>query len=270
MGQSLYAPVNAVGLLTAQTASIGAEQELARLTGRRAGDPIDVGLLRDVLHTPGNAYMGRFLAWVFTAGGIEVCTVVPHSADDVTQLADALSSPEVRDVVHVLVGTTVPAHPSSPSAASGLPAVEASRILAFTLPEFAAALPECDGPGGADAPANRRRANRADFETTVSRLFLQLTNGAALPGFTDEDRARAHVATYYPGFYCAVWQAQRDGKILTGVYARHSHSADRRLVLVGFKVRHPRTDVTESWQCLVDVTEPCLHFLATGLRPAYG
>jgi hypothetical protein len=238
------------------TASIGADKQLAQLTGgAHQGDRVEVGLLREVLGRRDNAYMGSYLAWVVSSGGVDTFTVVPQDADEVARLAEVLSPREDGDVVHVIVGKTVPAPPESPSAAAGLPAVQTCQVMAFTLPEFAAAMPEGEDSG--------------EFEDLVRRVFLRLTNGAAVPGFTDEQRAGAYVAVQYPAFYHAIRREQHQGKILAGVYARHSHSADRRLVSVGFGMRDPRADTTDGWECLVDVTEPCLHFLVTGLRPAY-
>jgi hypothetical protein len=264
-------PVFAMGQLTAHTASVGADKQLAQLTGgAHQGDQIDVGLLQQVLSRHENAYMGFHLAWVLSTAGVDTFTVVPRSDDHVARLAEVLSPPEDGEVVHVIVGKTIPAPPDSPSAAAGLPAVQACQVLAFTLQEFAAAMPEDQAPSDDQEASGDDQGNRhAEFQTLVRRVFLRLTNGAALPGFTDEQRASAYVASQYPGFYHGIRHAQRDGKVLAGVYARHSHSTGRRVVSVGFTVRHPRADMTEGWHCLVDVEEPCLHFLVTGLRPTY-
>jgi hypothetical protein len=142
-------------------------------------------------------------------------------------------------------------------------------VLAFTLQELAAGMPEDQPARGEKSSTAGKTADRAEFESLVRNVFLRLTNGAALPGFTDEQRALAYVGSMYAPYYFAIRQAQREGKVLTRVYARHAHSPDRRVVSVGFTVRHPRTEIVEGAECLVDVTEPCLHFLVTGLRPRY-
>jgi hypothetical protein len=261
-------PVCAVGQLSAQTATIGAEKELAQLTaGEHQGDQIEVDLLREVLSRPENAYLGWYLSWVFTSGGVDAFTVVPRNDADVTRLAEMLSPVESEDLVHIIVGKTVPSPVDSPSAVSALPSVQADQLLAFTLAEFAAAMPD-GAADGENAPARARKTGRDDFETLVRRVFLRLTNGAALPGFADEERGRGYVAHKYSGFFQAVAQAHRDGKALMGVHARHVHSTDRRLVSVGFTVRNRQTDITERYECLVDVTEPLI-FLAAGLRLVY-
>jgi hypothetical protein len=129
-------------------------------------------------------------------------------------------------------------------------------------------LPE-DGRSADEKPAAARgKAGRAEFEAVVRRLFPRLTRGAGNRGLADEHRARNYLALRYPAIYHAVRQAEADGKVLAGVDARHSHSADRHVVAVRLTVRSPRTDLTEHYQCLVDVTES-FPFLITGLQPVY-
>lgn len=262
-------PVYAVGTLTAQTPTIGVEKELAQLTaGAHQGDQVEVELLQQVLRNPDTAYLGRHLSWVFASEGIDTFTVMPRTETDLTRLAEVLSPTEAEEVVHAVVGRTVPCPRDAPCAASGLPTVHADQVLAFTLQEFAAALPENEGPADEKSPAARGKAGRAESEAVVRRLFLQLTRGAGNRGLADEHRARNYLALRYPAIYHAVRQAQRDGKVLVGVDARHSHSADRHMVAVRLTVRNPQTDLTEHYQCLVDVTEP-FPFLITGLQPVY-
>jgi PatG C-terminal len=259
-----------VGRLTVHTTSIGAEKMLAQLTGgAHQGDQVDVGQLQQVLSDRGNSWFGSELAWLFSSGDAGVFTVVPRDADQVQRLAEMLSPPEDGEVIHVIDGCTIPVPAGSPSAAAGLPAVQACQVLSFTLQQFAAGLPKGEGPDEGESRAARRRAGHDNFEALVRNVFYRLTNGAALPGTTDEQQARAFVAVNYAEFYHAISHEQNEGKRLVGVYARHSHSADRRIVSVGFTVRDPQTDMTDGWQCLVDVTECCLHFLAAGLRRTY-
>jgi hypothetical protein len=130
-------------------------------------------------------------------------------------------------------------------------------------------MPEDEGLSDEKSPAAKGKGGRAEFEGVVRNVFMRLTRGAALTGFADDERGLAYVACEYPAIYHAIRQANRDGKVLVGADARHSHSADRRMVSVRLTVRHPRTDLTERYQCLVDVTEPVFHFLVTGLQPAY-
>jgi hypothetical protein len=263
-------PVDAVGQLTAQIPTPGIQKGLAQLTaGAHQGDQVQVELLKQVLSNPENAYLGRYLCWVFASGGVDTFTVLPRGDADVARLAEVLSPAGPPEVVHVIVGRTVPRPIDSPCAVPGLPTVQADRLLAFTLQEFAAALPEDETSGGEKSPAAGSNAGRGEFEAIVPRIFLRLTRGAALPGLSDEDRGLAYFATEYAKGYQAVWQAQRDGKVLVGVDARHKHSADRRIVSVRLTFRHPRTDITERYQSLVDVTEPAFHFLITGLQPSY-
>jgi hypothetical protein len=260
---SVYQPVCAVGQLTAQIPSIAVDKELAQLTaGEHQGDQIKVELLQRVLSDQGNAYLGWYLSWVFTSGGTDAFTVVPRSDADVARLAEVLSAgPE--EVVHVIVGKAVPIPADSPSALSGLPAVQADQVLAFTLREFAEAMPY-----GEESDRAAPETGRHEFEDLVSEVFLRLTKGAALPGFADVDRGRAYIAYKYSAFYHAVGRARREGKVLTGVYARHSHSSGRQVVSVGFDVRDRQSDLHERFECRVDVTQPLI-FLADGLRLVY-
>jgi hypothetical protein len=263
-------PVHAVGKLRVDTATIGADKQLAQLTGgAHQGGQVEVGLLKQVLSRRENAWIGWQLAWVFSSGGMDAFAVVPRDRDEVRDLAEALSPPEDREVVHVIKGCTVPAPINSPSAAAGLPAVQACELMAFTLQEFAAGMPDDEASSGEKSPAPERKTNRAEFEALVPAVFLRLTNGAAIPGFTAEQQARAFVGSTYLQFYSAILSEQRKGMVLAGVYARHIHSADRQVVAVGFTVRDPRTDMTDGWECLADVTECCLPFLITGLRHVY-
>jgi hypothetical protein len=84
-----------------------------------------------------------------------------------------------------------------------------------------------------------------------------------------DDQAKAFVAAFYSEFYGAISHEQNEGKRLVRVYARHSHSGNRQIVSVGFAVRDPLTDMTDGWQCAVDVTEPGLQYLAAGLHRTY-
>lgn len=262
-------PVYAVGTLTAQTPTIGVEKELAQLTaGAHQGDQVEVELLQQVLRNPETVYIGWHLSWVFASEGVDTLTVLPRTESDLGRLAEVLSPAEAEEVVHAVAGRTVPCPMDAPCAASGLPTVHADQVLAFTLQEFAAALPEDEKSADEKSPAARGKADRAEFEAVVRRLFRRLTRGAGNHGFADEHRARNYLALRYPAIYHAVRQAEGDGKVLVGVDARHSHSADRRVVAVRLTVRQPRTDLTEHYQCLVDVTEP-FPFLIAGLQPVY-
>ena len=262
-------PVYAVGTLTAQTPSLGVEKELAQLTaGAHQGDQVEVELLQQVLRNPETSYIGWHLSWVFASEGVDTFTVLPRTETDLARLAEVLSPAGAEEAVHAVVGRTVPCPMDGPCAASGLPTVQADQVLAFTLQQFAEALSEDERSAGEKPAAARGKASRAEFEAVVRRLFPRLTRGAGNHGLADEHRARNYLALRYPAIYHAVRQAEGDGKVLAGVDARHSHSADRRAVAVRLTVRNPRMDLTEHYQCLVDVTES-FPFLITGLQPVY-
>jgi PatG C-terminal len=261
-------PVYAIGLLSPHFPSIGVEKEFAQLTaGAHQGDRIEVGLLQQVLADPGNVYLARHLCWVFATSGVDSFTVLPRDDAEIARLVEMLSPEGTEDLVHAVIGSTISSPAGSPCAASGLLAVRADQVLAFTPAEFATAMPEQQGASESEAAASAA-AGSGDFRAVVREVFARLTRGAGNRGFADEHRARNYVALRYPPIYHAARQAQRDGKVLVGIDAQHSHSADRRLVSVRVTVRHARTDITEQYQCLVDVTE-VFPFLITGLQPVY-
>jgi PatG C-terminal len=265
----LRQPVYAVGGLTPQFASIAVEKEFAQLSGgAHQGDQIDLGILQELLRNPDNAYLGRHLCWVFASEGFDTFHVMPRDDAEIARLIEVLSPDESDDVVHVIVGSTVSAPINSWCAAVGLPAVQADQVLAFTLAEFAAALPSDETSSSEDSSAGGDQAGRAEFEGAARRLFVRLTHRSGNRGVADEHRALNYLACRYSALYQAVWQAQRDGKNLVTVDAQHSHSADRRLVWVRLAFRQPRTDITEQYRCLVDVTE-AFPFMLRGLQPVY-
>ena len=262
--------VYAVGVLRPQIPTLGVAAAFAQLTeGAHQGDQVEVELLQRVLGSPENAYLGRRLCWSFASGGLDTFIVLPQSDTDVARLAEVLSPAEADAVVHVIVGRTVPSPIDWPCAASGLPAVQADRVLAFTLPEFAAAMP-IGGPSVGEQPsAGGSNGDRAEFEAVVREVFLRLTRRNENRGLAPEDIACNHVAVEYPAFHRMVWQARRDGKVLMAIDAQHSHSADRLVVAVRATFRDPRTHITERLQLLDDVTEPSFPFLLTGLERVF-
>jgi PatG C-terminal/PatG Domain len=263
-------PVYAVGILTAQTPTVGVEKELAQLTaGVHQGDQVEVELLQQVLRDSETAYIGWHLSWVFTSEGVDTFTVLPRTEADLARLAEVLSPAGAEEeVVHAVVGQTVPCLPDAPCAVSGLPTVHADQVLAFTLEDFAAGLPGDEKSANERPGAARGAAGRAEFEAVVRRLFRRLTGVPGNHGLADEHRARNYLALRYPAIYHVVRQAEAEGKVLVGVDARHSHSADGGVVAVRLTVRNPRTDLTEHYQCLVNVRES-FPFLITGLQPVY-
>jgi PatG C-terminal len=264
-GQGVYG----VGQLTVHTTSMGAERQLAQLTGgAHQGDQVEVGMLQEVLSRRENTWLGWELAWLFSSGHVPAFSVMPQYAEQVMQLAELLRPPE-DEAVNVIVGKTVPTPADSPSAAVGLPTVRPYRMMAFTLQEFARGMPQDEAASAEKSAAAGRKTERTEFEATVRDVFYRLTNGAAVAGFTHEQQACAYVGTEFSLFYSAIRREQLEGKRLTRVYARHSHSADRLIVAVGFVVRDPRTDMTDGWECLADVTDAGMPFLVTGLRRVY-
>jgi hypothetical protein len=103
----------------------------------------------------------------------------------------------------------------------------------------------------------------------VRRLFLRLTRGRGNRGFAPEHVACNYLACEFAPLFRAVWQAQRDGKVLVGVDARHVHSGDRRIVAVRVTVRQRQTEITEPYQIMVDATNPPSPFVVSGPRLVY-
>jgi PatG C-terminal len=263
--------VYTVGRLTAQFSTIGVQREFALLAeGAYQGGEVEVGLLREVLAHRDNAYLGRHLCWILTTQGIESISVVPRDDTEVARFLEVIAPHEEEELVHIVVGKTTTLAADSPCAMPGLPTVEAELVLAFTPAEFAQGLLESKTSEGHDSSEASTETDQAKirFALVVREVFFRLTRGMSNRGFTDDHRARNYVATRYPEFYQAVIRASQAGKAFVGIDARHIHSADRRIVLVGFALRHPRSDVVERHHCLVDVTE-VFPFLITGLQPTY-
>jgi hypothetical protein len=264
-GQLVYA----VGTLNAQFCSLAAEKAFAQLTeGAHQGDQVEVQLLQQVLSSPENVWFGHYLGWPFTSAseGFDIFHVLPRHDADVVRLAEILSPPEGDEVVHVIVGKTVPTPADSPCAASGLPTVQANRVWAFTLQQFARAMPVGESSSKEKPPAASSKTDRAEFEAVVRRVFLQLTRGTGNRGLAPEHVACNYLACEFSPLYRAVWQAQRDDKVLVGVHARHVHSADRRFVAVQVKVRQRQTEISEGYQIMVDTSELPGPFVVAGPR----
>lgn len=271
-------PVYAVGQLAPQFPSLGVEKEFAQLTRGATGRLVEAELLREVLSDPDNRFFGRHLCWVFTTQQVDAFVVLPREDADVTRLVELLPSGDSDDVVHVVVGRSVsPGALDSPCPESGLPMVVADQLLAFTLDEFAAALPDSDAETdserapsapGIEPAADGGGGSREQFQAVVRDVFHRLTRRADNYGISEEHRALNYVALRYPPLYHAVAQAFDNGKMLVGVHARHGHSSTRRLVSVVLTFRHRRTEITERYQCLVDVSE-VFPFMVTRLQPVY-
>ncbi|MBK3576894.1 hypothetical protein JHN63_24420 [Streptomyces sp. MBT65] len=261
--------VYAVGVLSPQIPTIGVAAGFAQLTGRpHYDDRVDVELLQSVLRNPDTAYLGRHLCWNFSTGGLEAFTVIPQNDAEVARLAEVLP-PAVGDVVHVVVGKTVPLPSDGRHVTPGLPVVQADRVLAFTLAELAAAMPEVEPSVDEQPGTENDRGDRGGFESVVRDVFLRLTRRAGNRGLSPEDIACNHIAVEYPAFHRMVWQQRRDGKLLMAIDAHHTHSTDRMVVAVRATFRDPHTHITERLQVLDDVTEPSFPFLLAGIERVY-
>jgi hypothetical protein len=270
--------VYAVGQFSPQFPSLGVEKQLAQLAGHATPGFVETKVLREVLEEPENRFLGRHISWVFTSQQIDAFVVAARDDTDVCRLVKVLPSSDSNDVYHVVVGRAAPPNIDAPPAPSGLPLVVADNILAFTLDEFVSHLTESEGvptkqpsrgaqPTGSQSSA--RRDSDDDFKTVVRDVFTRMTRRTGNLGMSDESKALNFVACEYRQAYRAVAQAKREDKMLVDIAAQHSHSTTRRLVAIDFVLRHRRTDITERYQCLVDVTE-VFPFLATGLQPTFG
>jgi hypothetical protein len=279
-GFGVSAPVFAVGLLTTQFSSVGAEKQFAQLAAEISPGLVEAKVLREVLSVPENRFLGRYMCWNFTTlQHVDAFTVVPREEAEVARLVELLPSSDSDEEVHVVVGRSVPPGTiDAPCAESGLPTVIADQLLAFTLDEFAEALPDPGGKADAKAGATARRrekpaaggsGSREQFEAVVRQVFNRLTRRADNRGISDEHRAINYVAVQYPQLYHAVAQANAEGKMLVDIVARHTHSPARRLVSLEIILRHQRTDIAERYQCVVDVTDT-FPFLATRLQQTFG
>jgi hypothetical protein len=267
--------VYAIGRLTTQFPTLGVEKEFTQLTeGVEQGGLIETALLRRTLDAPENRYLGRHLCWVFTTQHVDTFAVLPRDDTDIARLVEMISPAASENIIHVMVGRSTRAELDSPCAGLGLPAVVADQLLAFTLDEFAEALPGGDttsveeASGGDQAELPERDQDRKQFQAVVRELFLRLTRRAENRGIADEHRALNYVALRYPPIYHTAMQAYRENKMLVGIDARQSPSATRRVVAVRLTFRQRRTDIIERYHCLVDVTD-VFPFLVSPLTVVY-
>jgi len=268
--------VYAVGLLSTQFPDLGVEKEFVQLAGGVSGrDIFERALLHRVLSDPDNLYLARHLCWVFTTQHQDAFTILPRDDAEVSRLVELMEPEQSDDIMHVLIGRITPAvPPGSPCMASGLPAVVADQLHAFTMSQFAQALaaaprpdePEVDSEVSGDARADdeaeaemassphKPTYDQQAFRTAVREVLMRLTRRTNNRGLSDEHRALNYLALRYPAVYHAVLDAYQRGKILVDVSARHGHSSNQRLVAVTLTFRHSRTDIVERYRCLVNVT----------------
>jgi hypothetical protein len=197
--------VYAIGRLTTQFPTLGVEKEFTQLTeGVEQGGLIETALLRRTLDAPENRYLGRHLCWVFTTQHVDTFAVLPRDDTDIARLVEMISPAASENIIHVMVGRSTRAELDSPCAGLGLPAVVADQLLAFTLDEFAEALPGGDttsveeASGGDQAELPERDQDRKQFQAVIRELFLRLTRRAENRGIADEHRALNYVALRYP------------------------------------------------------------------------
>jgi hypothetical protein len=275
-------PVFGVGKIVPQIPSLGVEKHIVQLAGGLSHGFVETTVLRDVLSVPENRYLGRHVCWVLTSQQVDAFAVVPRDEADIVRLVELLPSDETDDVIHVVIGRAgLPAVAGSPCAQAGLPLVVADQpLLGFTLDEFASAMPDAEpgrngeqadqGTSGVPAPGDGG-LSRDQFNVIVRDVFRRITQRAGNLGRSDEHRALNHLAVQYPKLYHAVAQAHRERKTLVDITARHAHSSTRRLVSVELVFLQRQTDISERYQCLVDVTpDSPFPFLATRLQQTFG
>ena len=250
--------VYAVGRLTPQFPALHVEKEFAHLAADVEGPEIsEQRRLKDVLGRSENMYLARHVCWVFTTQQIDTFIVVPRDRDDIRELTDAFA-PGAADVIHVCVGGPATTPVSSACASSGLPLIAVDQLLSFTLDEFLDALSaESDGDGETHEQRDAMR-----------ELFVRITQRTDNHGIAAEHRALNYLALRYPAIYHTTAQAVADGKTLIGIDARPAPGAERRVVSVTLTFRSRRTQIVESFACLVDVTDE-FPFLVRGLAPTY-
>jgi hypothetical protein len=272
-------PVYGVGQIVPQISFLGVEKQIAQLAGGLSHGFVETTVLRDVLSVPENRYLGRYVCWILTSQQVDAFAVVPRDEADIVRLVELLPSDGTDDVTHVVIGQAgLPAVMDSPCARAGLPLVGADQLLAFTLDEFAAAMPDAEsgrhaeqaGQAASSAPA-QENPSRDQFNVIVRDVFRRITHRAGNFGISDNHRALNYMAVQNPKLYHAVAQAHREGKTLVDITAQHSHSSTRRLVSVELRFLDRQTDISERYQWLVDVTpDSPFPFLATRLQQTFG
>jgi hypothetical protein len=266
-------PVLAVGRVRASFPNLGLQREYAEVAGADPEALVASSDLKELISQDEYRYLAHQVCWMFTVQSVDVCVVVPRTAEDVNELVSMTADEE--DTVHVLLGqpTTTAAAPDCLN--DDLPMVSPVQLLSFTIDEFATALAQrydTDratsetgdvGADGADGTGNDPR-----WQGMVRDVFYRLTRRAGTTGFSDEDRARNYVALKDPAVYALIWNALSNGQSLIGIGSRELVRGGRRLGAVWFSFRHHQTHVVERYETLID-THNLFCFRAAPLTPTY-
>jgi hypothetical protein len=252
-------PIYAIGRLHPKILSRSVQEEFNQAReGDPSGKPLTISELKGILEQPDYYYLGRHVCWTVSVQGFEVVAIRPREDADVKRFAESLEDPDdPDDTVHVVVGRTIPEDMSTDDCRSlGLPMVEADFVLAFNLGELTSGI--------------NRHAEAAEQiqENVVRDVFFRLTRRSGNFGIDEVSRALNFAACRYFGIYKMVARVQGEGGMLIGIETRRTHMADRHLVAIRLSFRRSRSEVTERWECLIDVTE-MFPFLVRDLAQSY-
>jgi hypothetical protein len=266
-------PVLAVGRVRASFPNLGLQREYAEVAGADPEALVASNDLKELISQDEYRYLAHQVCWMFTVQSVDVCVVVPRTAEDVSELVSMAADEE--DAVHVLLGQPTTTAAAADCLNAELPMVSPVQLLSFTIGEFATALAQrydTDratsevgdvGADGADGTGNDPR-----WHGMVRDVFYRLTRRAGTTGFSDEDRARNYVALKDPAAYALIWNALSNGQSLIGIGSRELVRGGRRLGAVSFSFRHHQTHVVERYETLID-THNLFCFRAAPLTPTY-
>jgi hypothetical protein len=167
---------------------------------------------------------------------------------------------------------------TEPCAALGLPVVTVYNMLNFTIEEFDSHLAEYQAEAlsnetpdsGAESDDSGMTANmRNALRQAVSKVSSHLVERTGNWGVQDEHRAANYLSVKYPGAYGLVAEAIMASKRFQGIsFVSVVPHSTQRLVAVNFHFRGRSSDVSEKYQCVVDVTHP-FPFMHSSLRAVY-
>jgi PatG Domain len=269
----MVGPVLAVGRVRSSFPNLGLQREYAEAAGADPEALVASNDLKELISQDEYRYLAHQMCWMFTVQSVDVCVVVPRSAEDVNELVSMAADEE--DTVQVLLGqpTTTAAAPECLN--DDLPMVSPVQLLSFTIDEFASALAQRYDADRATSKRGKAGADRADgtgndphWQAMVRDVFYRLTRRAGTTGFRDEDRARNYVALKDPAVYAMIWNALSNGQSLIGIGSRELIRGGRRLGAVWFTFRHHQTHVVERYETLID-TQDLFCFKAAPLTPTY-
>lgn len=266
-----FGHVYAIGQLQATFPSKDVEKEFQQLlTPEDQSAATEAQRLYNVLSRPGNVFLAREMAWVFSIQNVATYLLEPRSSVELQAMIDAIKPDDPTQTEYdVIIGEQAPLLPQGGEGA--LPVVRLNRLYHFTARDFVGSVPLPSSFSQLqNGPARDQAA--ASFRALVLNIFEDMLQLADNTGDADEHRAVNYVSLNYPDIYALKWSsgAAASGEALSfrGVDVRPSPlGGGRRIMDVIFNYTNPAGVMTRFYTS-VDVTGQ-FPFLVTKLQPYF-